>query len=242
GVDPLTTVGLPPAGYLTHRRDPLGLHTRRLRGRAHRGRYRRPRRARPHPARLPPGKCLLRRCAVPRGYPHHPGLLHHLPGTRRRGNRGHRGPGPGRAAGFPARGRRGPGGAGAGRAAGGQPAPVPQGRVRRPGGALRADRRLVVRADRRVPRPPEPPALRDPRTGHELRPRAEERKTMSSTDLSPGEEFARAYAKDPARAEVRFDYTITEAFQPTQDRPRVTVRNLLRVRPVDEDTVRFWSE
>jgi hypothetical protein len=65
---------------------------------------------------------------------------------------------------------------------------------------------------------------------------------MSSTDLSPGEEFARAYTKDAARAEVRFDYTITEAFQPTQDRPRVTVRNLLRVRPVDQDTVRFWSE
>jgi hypothetical protein len=66
--------------------------------------------------------------------------------------------------------------------------------------------------------------------------------SVVSTTLSPGQEFARAYAMDPANAQVRFDYTITEAFQPTQDRPRVTVRNLLRTRPVDEDTVRFWSE
>lgn len=64
----------------------------------------------------------------------------------------------------------------------------------------------------------------------------------TDTELSPGQEFARAFAKEPATAEARFDYTITEAFQPTQDRPRVTVRNLLRVRPVDGDTVRFWSE
>jgi hypothetical protein len=65
--------------------------------------------------------------------------------------------------------------------------------------------------------------------------------TADTATLSPGQAFARAFANDPA-AEVRFDYTITEAFQPTQDRPRVTVRNLLRKRPVDEDTVRFWSE
>ncbi|GLY24760.1 family 3 encapsulin nanocompartment shell protein [Micromonospora sp. NBRC 101691] len=59
---------------------------------------------------------------------------------------------------------------------------------------------------------------------------------------SPGEEFAAAYAADPAGAEVRFDFTITDAFQPTKERPRVTVRNLFRKRPVGTDPVRFWCE
>jgi hypothetical protein len=64
----------------------------------------------------------------------------------------------------------------------------------------------------------------------------------ASATLSPGEEFARAYAADPAGAEVRFDYTITDAFQPTKERPRVTVRNLFRKRSVGMDPVRFWCE
>lgn len=63
-----------------------------------------------------------------------------------------------------------------------------------------------------------------------------------SPDPSPGQLFAAAYRADPQHAEVRFDYTITEAFQPTAQRPRVTVRNLLRSQPVSTDTVRIWSE
>jgi hypothetical protein len=59
---------------------------------------------------------------------------------------------------------------------------------------------------------------------------------------SPGQAFARAFAADPERAEVRFDYTITEAHEPTKDRPRLTVRNLLKARPVGEDLARFWTE
>lgn len=62
------------------------------------------------------------------------------------------------------------------------------------------------------------------------------------TALSPGEQFVRAYLADPHGAEVRFDYTITDAFQPTRDRPRVTVRNLFKKRPVSGDVARFWSE
>lgn len=58
---------------------------------------------------------------------------------------------------------------------------------------------------------------------------------------SPGEAFARAFAADPSHAEVTFDYTITEAHEPTKDRPRLTVRNLLKVRPAD-DVARFWTE
>ncbi|MEV0346194.1 family 3 encapsulin nanocompartment shell protein [Nonomuraea sp. NPDC050680] len=58
---------------------------------------------------------------------------------------------------------------------------------------------------------------------------------------SPGQAFARAFAADPGRAEVSFDYTITEAHEPTKDRPRLTVRNLLKVRPTD-DVARFWTE
>lgn len=59
---------------------------------------------------------------------------------------------------------------------------------------------------------------------------------------SPGQAFFKAYADDPAGASVSFDYTITEAFMPTKERPRVTVRNLLTVRPVTADTTRFWQE
>jgi hypothetical protein len=59
---------------------------------------------------------------------------------------------------------------------------------------------------------------------------------------SPGQAFYEAYAKDPDGARVSFDYTITEAFMPTKERPRVTVRNLLKVRPAPSDTTRFWSE
>ncbi|MBO4209876.1 family 3 encapsulin nanocompartment shell protein, partial [Micromonospora echinofusca] len=64
----------------------------------------------------------------------------------------------------------------------------------------------------------------------------------ASETLSPGQLFARAYAADPAAAEVRFDYTVTDAFQPTKERPRVTVRNLFRKRPVGLEPVRFWCE
>jgi len=59
---------------------------------------------------------------------------------------------------------------------------------------------------------------------------------------SPGEQFARAYAADPERAEVRFDHTITDVFTPLADRPRVTVRDLFRKRLVGNGNVRVWCE
>ncbi|MFI9502851.1 family 3 encapsulin nanocompartment shell protein [Nocardia sp. NPDC052566] len=62
------------------------------------------------------------------------------------------------------------------------------------------------------------------------------------TEMSPGEAFARAYAKEGETAEVTFDFTITDAFQPTKDRPRVTVRNLFKKRPADEGGTRYWAE
>src|SRR3569833_2683103 len=66
--------------------------------------------------------------------------------------------------------------------------------------------------------------------------------TSRLTRESPGEAFARAFAADPKGAEVTFDFAITEAHEPTKDRPRTTVRNLLKTRVVGEDTVRFWTE
>jgi hypothetical protein len=65
-----------------------------------------------------------------------------------------------------------------------------------------------------------------------------------TTDVeSPGTLFARAYAKEGAAARVTFDFTITEAFMPTKDRPRVTVRNLLKQqRPSSMDPVKVWVE
>jgi Phage capsid family len=59
---------------------------------------------------------------------------------------------------------------------------------------------------------------------------------------SPGQIFTSAFAAAGDQAQVTFDYTITEAHQPSKDRPRLTVRNLLKIRPVDDDVVRFWSE
>lgn len=59
---------------------------------------------------------------------------------------------------------------------------------------------------------------------------------------TPGQSFAEAFAADRIKAEVSFDYTITEAHAPTVERPRLTVRNLLKVKPVDTDVTRFWTE
>lgn len=66
--------------------------------------------------------------------------------------------------------------------------------------------------------------------------------TSAHGTLSPGEAFAHAFAKDGRHAEVHFDFTITDAFKPTQDRPRLTVRNLFKKRPVDAEVTRFWRE
>jgi hypothetical protein len=66
--------------------------------------------------------------------------------------------------------------------------------------------------------------------------------TSVPTRESPGEAFARAFAADPKGAEVSFDYAVTEAHEPTKDRPRTTVRNLLKVRAVGDDAVRLWTE
>jgi hypothetical protein len=66
--------------------------------------------------------------------------------------------------------------------------------------------------------------------------------TVPASGESPGEVFARAFAADPKGAEVTFDFAITKAHEPTKDRPRTTVRNLLKVRTVGEEAVRFWTE
>lgn len=60
--------------------------------------------------------------------------------------------------------------------------------------------------------------------------------------LSPGELFADAFTRDRKGAEVHFDFTITDAFKPTQDRPRLTVRNLFKKRMVEADITRYWQE
>lgn len=66
--------------------------------------------------------------------------------------------------------------------------------------------------------------------------------TVQETTLSPGERFARAYLEDPEKAEVWFDYTLSDAFQPVEDRPRLTTRNLFKKQRVAEDTVHGWFE
>jgi hypothetical protein len=59
---------------------------------------------------------------------------------------------------------------------------------------------------------------------------------------SPGTVFARAFAADGDRTEVTFDYTITEAHKPAREKPRLTVRSLLKKRPVDAEVITYWRE
>lgn len=59
---------------------------------------------------------------------------------------------------------------------------------------------------------------------------------------TPGEEFAHAFAAHQEKAEVHFDFTLTDAFQPGRERRRLTARNLFRKHPVDTDAVRSWHE
>lgn len=59
---------------------------------------------------------------------------------------------------------------------------------------------------------------------------------------SSGEIFAKTFIEQGPNTEVHFDYTITESFKPTQDRPRLMVSQLFRKRLVEEPRSRFWSE
>jgi hypothetical protein len=59
---------------------------------------------------------------------------------------------------------------------------------------------------------------------------------------TPGEQFAAAWLRDRERARVEFPYTVTEAFAPTKDRPRLTVANLFRKRTITTDEVTIWRE
>ena len=59
---------------------------------------------------------------------------------------------------------------------------------------------------------------------------------------TPGERFAQAFLAHPEQAQVDFDFTLSDAFQPTNDRPRLTVRNLFRKQRADAGTVRSWFE
>ncbi|MCT2589974.1 hypothetical protein LHJ74_08625 [Streptomyces sp. N2-109] len=64
----------------------------------------------------------------------------------------------------------------------------------------------------------------------------------STTPATPGEEFARAYLADPEKAEVHFQFTLTEAFAVGKQRPRMTARNLFRAQRADTEQVRSWHE
>jgi hypothetical protein len=60
--------------------------------------------------------------------------------------------------------------------------------------------------------------------------------------LSPGAEFAAAFAADGERAQVSYDYTITDAHKPDRPKPRLTVRGLLQRRRADSEVTCFWTE
>lgn len=60
--------------------------------------------------------------------------------------------------------------------------------------------------------------------------------------MSPGAAFAAAFAAHGERTEVVYDYTITDAHKPDRPKPRLTVRGLLKRRPVETDELSFWCE
>ena len=64
----------------------------------------------------------------------------------------------------------------------------------------------------------------------------------TATGSSPGTVFARAFATAGERTEVTFDYTITDAHKPAREKPRLTVRSLLKKRLVDADNITYWRE
>ncbi|AXK31922.1 phage major capsid protein [Streptomyces armeniacus] len=66
--------------------------------------------------------------------------------------------------------------------------------------------------------------------------------TGTGTVPTQGERFAAAFREDPEKAEVHFDFTLTDAFQAGKDRPRLTARNLFKKRLAEGDTVHGWSE
>ena len=60
--------------------------------------------------------------------------------------------------------------------------------------------------------------------------------------VSPGAAFAAAFAAHGNRTEVSYDYTITDAHKPDRPKPRLTVRGLLKRRPVETEVTSFWCE
>jgi hypothetical protein len=64
----------------------------------------------------------------------------------------------------------------------------------------------------------------------------------AETAVSPGTAFAAAFATSGERAEVTYDYTITDAHKPDRPQPRLTVRRLLKRRPVETDVLSYWYE
>jgi hypothetical protein len=64
----------------------------------------------------------------------------------------------------------------------------------------------------------------------------------AETAVSPGTAFAAAFATSGERTEVTYDYTITDAHKPDRPKPRLTVRGLLKRRPVETDVLSYWCE
>jgi hypothetical protein len=64
----------------------------------------------------------------------------------------------------------------------------------------------------------------------------------AETAVSPGTAFAAAFATTGERTEVTYDYTITDAHKPDRPKPRLTVRGLLKRRPVQADVLSYWCE
>lgn len=64
----------------------------------------------------------------------------------------------------------------------------------------------------------------------------------ATATVSPGTAFAAAFAAHGEHTEVVYDYTVTDAHKPDRPKPRLTVRGLLKRRPVDAEVVSYWCE
>jgi hypothetical protein len=64
----------------------------------------------------------------------------------------------------------------------------------------------------------------------------------ATATVSPGTAFATAFAAHGEHTEVVYDYTVTDAHKPDRPKPRLTVRGLLKRRPVEAEVVSYWCE
>ena len=66
--------------------------------------------------------------------------------------------------------------------------------------------------------------------------------SIDETPLSPGQQFAAAFAEHGRTARVDFPVTITEQFPGFSRRPRIAMRSLFKVKKTTDAAASYWFE